>query len=758
MRKVYPYLTDTDFLKKLYGQHNSTVYTNIIVLDWDERPIENVTAKIISGSVSVNGDSPIRRTANLNVYIEGKEDLYTNIDSLFSINKKIYLEVGLSNSFAAIGEYTDYPIVWFPFGVYIIQNCSLNHSVNGVDLSLTLNDKMCLLNGYAGGTIPAAVNFESVDTLGPDGDLHSEYIKINQIIPELVNHFGGESLNKILVYDIPNMITQVLRWRGSTPLYIWENSLDYRNTLMTTVQSDVPPGATTDHWNKRTILYNYDCGYSYTEFTFPGELTANAGDTVVTVLDKIKNTLGDFEYFYDVFGNFVFRQVQSFVNVSEWRSMWQYYKNYLNTSQESETAGQLPYLYDRGLDTYTYSFDDLTQIVSVNSNPQFEMIKNDFIVWGEKKSSDNVKYACRYHLAIDDRPVWEEDLEVPFDICFDTCMSDKIRKPYIIKGKYLNLEGLKSDVPTGLVGDYYYIKDENKVYAWVSDMADYQSQLDGYTGIKYEEGYTVPSVNSEPGFVWAKLVKTEGENKDIYFYNGGDQSSEDFSPLTISRNSDWRNLLYWQDFIQAQVNGTETSYYWAEMCNEWPKIYNVQTGTWKEEALNNPVGLDWWLDFIDNNPNLNKYRVSAIGRRSYSTVDNECNCVFEPDIPLLVLINTDEADAKKYDLRVGWKEYLEELGYSVIQVDPDIYKAIMPGGTFNSCYQHIRQLITNYTDYNESINFTCLPNYHLEPNTRIRIVDTDIGIDGDYIINTINFDLSSGGTMSVNCKKCIEKI
>jgi hypothetical protein len=35
-------------------------------------------------------------------------------------------------------------------------------------------------------------------------------------------------------------------------------------------------------------------------------LVGNAGENVVTILDKIKNQLGDFEYFYDVDGKFVF--------------------------------------------------------------------------------------------------------------------------------------------------------------------------------------------------------------------------------------------------------------------------------------------------------------------------------------------------------------------------------------------------------------------------------------------------------------------
>jgi hypothetical protein len=47
-------------------------------------------------------------------------------------------------------------------------------------------------------------------------------------------------------------------------------------------------------------------GYELTPFTYPGELVAAQGETITSVLDKIKNALGNYEYFYDVDGNFRF--------------------------------------------------------------------------------------------------------------------------------------------------------------------------------------------------------------------------------------------------------------------------------------------------------------------------------------------------------------------------------------------------------------------------------------------------------------------
>jgi hypothetical protein len=52
--------------------------------------------------------------------------------------------------------------------------------------------------------------------------------------------------------------------------------------------------------------YNDDVGYKKVDFTYPGELILNAGDTVESLLSKISSTLGNYEYFYDIDGRFIF--------------------------------------------------------------------------------------------------------------------------------------------------------------------------------------------------------------------------------------------------------------------------------------------------------------------------------------------------------------------------------------------------------------------------------------------------------------------
>jgi hypothetical protein len=48
------------------------------------------------------------------------------------------------------------------------------------------------------------------------------------------------------------------------------------------------------------ISYGETAGYHAIPLIYNNDLILNAGETVTSLLDKIKNMLGDFEYFYDL--------------------------------------------------------------------------------------------------------------------------------------------------------------------------------------------------------------------------------------------------------------------------------------------------------------------------------------------------------------------------------------------------------------------------------------------------------------------------
>ena len=97
-------------------------------------------------------------------------------------------------------------------------------------------------------------------------------------------------------------------------------------------------------------------------------------------------------------------------------------------------------------------------------------------------------------------------------------------------------------------------------------------------------------------------------------------------------------------------------------------------------------------------------------------------------------------------------------GQPFAQVDENIYEGLAQGGNQNSAYNAIRDLLYQYTSYNESISVQSLPIYFLEPNIRIGLYDEESGIYGEYMINSISLPLEINGTMSLSCSKALEKI
>ena len=54
------------------------------------------------------------------------------------------------------------------------------------------------------------------------------------------------------------------------------------------------------------IEYGDDVGYRVTDLVYDGDLITNIGESLTSMLEKVKKMLGDFEYFYDLEGHFVF--------------------------------------------------------------------------------------------------------------------------------------------------------------------------------------------------------------------------------------------------------------------------------------------------------------------------------------------------------------------------------------------------------------------------------------------------------------------
>lgn len=370
---MFEYLNDMDFLTQLDKLHMRVQYAKIILLSFkDEEPIKEIQGFITSGNLSVNGSSAIRRTINLTMLASIDNSNLEDIDNEISINKKIKVLIGYDNPLKSYKNYGD--IIWFPCGLFVLSSANISRSTSGWNISITGKDKMCLLDGTAGGTLPASITFHESLVQLDNGDVEIQYPTIFQIIYEAVNHWGGEAIENIIITDIDEEIKMLVRYMGDKPVYF---SNDYQS-LSFEAQEDYP----------HMFSYGQDAGYKYTDFTYPGELVLNAGDTVVTLLDKIVSTLGNYEYFYNIDGKFVFQEI----------------KNYLNTGSPLLELSPEDYVRSYNNAKFLYSLTDLDTTTAITRNPKYDNVKNDFYVWGKRKTSTGVEVSIRYHLAIDDKP------------------------------------------------------------------------------------------------------------------------------------------------------------------------------------------------------------------------------------------------------------------------------------------------------------------------------------------------------------------
>jgi hypothetical protein len=121
-------------------------------------------------------------------------------------------------------------------------------------------------------------------------------------------------------------------------------------------------------------------GYEKTPLVYPDDLVAAAGQPATIILDKIKDLLGEYEYFYDIDGCFRFQKKKTYL-----KTLW-------NDSEALE-------IFENG--EYIYNFSDLSMFTSFSNTPNLKNLKNDFTVWGSKKSIIGSELPIHMRIAID---------------------------------------------------------------------------------------------------------------------------------------------------------------------------------------------------------------------------------------------------------------------------------------------------------------------------------------------------------------------
>ena len=96
-----------------------TLYAKIAILDRNELQIESIEGLCTGGSISLNAKSLMRRSGSLTVIANSENYNLTDVDNVFSINKRISISIGVEKE-------NSENIYWFPMGVFILSNASIS--------------------------------------------------------------------------------------------------------------------------------------------------------------------------------------------------------------------------------------------------------------------------------------------------------------------------------------------------------------------------------------------------------------------------------------------------------------------------------------------------------------------------------------------------------------------------------------------------------------------------------------------------------
>lgn len=216
------------------------------------------------------------------------------------------------------------------------------------------------------------------------------------------------------------------------------------------------------------------------------------------------------------------------------------------------------------------------------------------------------------------------------------------------------------------------------------------------------DSYSIQDINEYGGY----CIKTHKYKVNTYYYKNelGNFVLDDNSSLVVGRQ-----------------------YY--KYVNE---LYTVNFGPWRQTLINNPDLLTFWIDFLDPRmaSGLSQFSVKQIGQRPYAKTDNDIGAIYYKQAPPIIYNFTAEERQ-----RVTGYAYMQAIGYDGLFNMSDKKKTGL---------EAIEDLIAEKSYLMNSLSFAMIPDYTLDVNKQIKILDK-----GTYIINKLTIPLDYAGLMQV---------
>ena len=790
-------LLDNIFLEKLFTAYDREIYAKITALNFDELPTEEISGKVTGGSINVDGTSACRRTCSLTLVAN---EVNIN-DYYWGLNTKFELQIGLTNR---IDE--KYPeIIWFKEGIYLITTFSTALGTSNYTINIQGKDKMGLLDGTIGGTLTAlSYDFGREDYIDENGVSHRRKLPIRDIVTELIHEYAHEPWENIIVQDLDDFGVELLQYRGTAtnPLYLFFNinsqeveqmTLDgsftvYKGRQISCAISNIEnivfevndkgeevkgkyynlnelytvSNPTAFKLNRNDKEENYyiikittgqTCGYRMTDITYAGDLIANVGETVVSVLDKICKMLGDFEYYYDTEGKFIFKRKNQYI-----------YKSF---NHHTTTESSQSYVENSAYISPTvWDFTGSTLVTSFNNTPNLSELKNDYSLWGTRKSLTGNDLPVHLRYAIDKKPTYYKTLrgdaygtttfidqirdqitkEAHDEETINRRIEEKLKDIIIVDWREIIYQmaidyrrfnhcddfGLKVQEVNGkqFDGKYIYPRGVTGYEQYYVDIEGFWRQIYcpqyDYTTITLSENQYV---NAKPGEYFVKYWNTDDENcyEARYLY-------KDITTADLTYNDISNGVLH---TVSSTYNLT-TTYYYKPDPNEW-------INGWNPIVDNSPESLNFWFDFLDDGGDIERYGTSFVGDRPKAVNDSMIKSIYFRETPTLIFTDNIANIDKK-------------LGYSYLQYSPAMASLFTMSAQGKDAIDVLYEHLYKNSYCIESVTVNALPIYHLEPNNMINILDTRAGINGTYVMTKFTLPLTYNGTMSITATKAVEEI
>ena len=790
-------LLDNIFLEKLFTAYDREIYAKITALNFDEFPTEEISGKVTGGSINVDGTSACRRTCSLTLVAN---EVNIN-DYYWGLNTKFELQIGLTNRIDK--KYPD--IIWFKEGIYLITTFSTALGTSNYTINIQGKDKMGLLDGTIGGSLTAlSYDFGREDYTDENGVSHRRKLPIRDIVTELIHEYAHEPWENIIIQDLDDFGVELLQYRGTAtnPLYLFFNinsqeveqmTLDgsftvYKGRQISCTISNIEnivfevndkgeeikgkyynlnelytvSNPTAFKLNRNDEEENYyiikittgqTCGYRMTDITYAGDLIANVGETVVSVLDKICKMLGDFEYYYDTEGKFIFKRKNQYI-----------YKSF---NHHTTTESSQSYVENSAYISPTvWDFTGSTLVTSFNNTPNLSELKNDYSLWGTRKSLTGNDLPVHLRYAIDKKPTYYKTLrgdaygtttfidqirdqitkEAHDEETINRRIEEKLKDIIIVDWREIIYQmaidyrrfnhcddfGLKVQEVNGkqFDGKYIYPRGVTGYEQYYVDIEGFWRQIYcpqyDYTTITLSENQYV---NAKPGEYFVKYWNTDDENcyEARYLY-------KDITTADLTYNDISNGVLH---TVSSTYNLT-TTYYYKPDPNEW-------INGWNPIVDNSPESLNFWFDFLDDGGDIERYGTSFVGDRPKAVNDSMIKSIYFRETPTLIFTDNIANIDKK-------------LGYSYLQYSPAMASLFTMSAQGKDAIDVLYEHLYKNSYCIESVTVNALPIYHLEPNNMINILDTRAGINGTYVMTKFTLPLTYNGTMSITATKAVEEI